>query len=155
MEQLNFMPRSVSKQVWEGRIGALLSEMRDNDSAVIEVSEDASISGQFYDYLEEFCVHLQTANDKEEILLKRPWNDEETGETVFRLKDFEAFLKRNKFFEYKAHKIAQRLRDMGGESRLMKIKGRPVRVWVIPAYKISEIEVSTPKFGDKQTEAPF
>ena len=74
---------------------------------------------------------------------------------MFRLKDFEAFLKRNKFFEYKAHKIAQRLRDMGGESRQMKIKGRKIRVWVIPAYKVSEIEVSTPKFGDKQTEAPF
>ena len=155
MEQLNFMPRSVSKQVWEGRIGGLLTEMKDNESAVIEVAEDASISGQFYDYLEEFCVHLQTANDKEEILLKRPWTDEEAGETLFRLKDFEAFLKRNKFFEYKTHKVAQRLRDMGGESRVMKIKGRPVRVWVIPAYQIAEVDMKPPKFQAEQSEAPF
>ena len=154
MEQLNFMPRSVSKQVWEGRIGGLLNEMKDNESAIIEVAEDASISGQFYDYLEEFCVHLQTANDKEEILLRRPWTDEEEGVTIFRLKDFEAFLKRNKFFEYKAHKIAQRLRDMGGNSRQMKIKGRPVRVWAIPAYTVNEVEFKTPKFGD-QKEVPF
>ena len=149
------MPRSVSKQVWEGRIGGLLTEMKDNESAVIEVAEDASISGQFYDYLEEFCVHLQTANDKEEILLKRPWTDEEAGETLFRLKDFEAFLKRNKFFEYKTHKVAQRLRDMGGESRVMKIKGRPVRVWVIPAYQIAEVDMKPPKFQAEQSEAPF
>ena len=71
---------------------------------------------------------MQKANDKEEILLKRPWTDEETNTTLFSLKDFEAYLKRNKFFEYKLHKIAQRLRDMGAQSRLMKIKGRPVRV---------------------------
>ena len=155
MEQLNFMPRSVSKQVWEGRIGSLLNDMKENESAIIEVAEDASISGQFYDYLEEFCVHLQKANDKEEILLKRPWTDEETGLTIFRLKDFEAFLKRNKFFEYKAHKIAQRLRDRGGESKLIRIKGRPVRVWQIPSFDVEEIDFNTPNFGNKTEEIPF
>ncbi len=155
MEQLNFMPRTVGKPIWEGRIGSLLTEMKDNESAIIEVAEDASISGQFYDYLEEFCVHLQKANDKEEILLKRPWTDEEVGITMFRLKDFESFLKRNKFFEYKSHKIAQRLRDKGGESKVIRIKGRPVRVWEIPSFESGEIEFNTPNFGKKQTEAPF
>ena len=154
MEQLNFMPRSVSKQIWEGRIGGLMNEMRDNESAIIDVAEDASISGQFYDYLEEFCAHMQKANDKEEILLKRPWTDEETNTTLFRLKDFEAYLKRNKFFEYKLHKIAQRLRDMGAQSRLMKIKGRPVRVWEIPAFDIADMDIKTPSFGSSEG-APF
>ncbi len=154
MEQLNFMPRSVSKQVWEGRIGGLMNEMRDNESAIIDVAEDASISGQFYDYLEEFCAHMQKANDKEEILLKRPWTDEETNKTMFRIKDFEAYLKRNKFFEYKLHKIAQRLRDMGAQSRLMKIKGRPVRVWEIPAFDNADVDINTPSFGSGEG-APF
>ena len=153
MEQLNFMPRSVSKQIWEGRIGALMNEMRDNESAIMEVAEDASISGQFYDYLEELCAHMQKANDKEEMLLKRPWTDEDEGLTYFRLKDFESFLKRNKFFEYKSHKIAQRLRDMGGESTLLKVKGKPIRVWIIPAFDSPEVEISTKTFN--QEEAPF
>ena len=145
MEQLNFMPRSVSKQVWEGRIGGLMNEMPDNESAIIDVAEDASTSGQFYDYLEEFCAHLQKANDKEEILLKRPWTDEETNTTLFRLKDFEAYLKRNKFFEYKLHKIAQRLRDMGGQSRLMKIKGQ-ARAGV-GNFDAADVDIKTPSFG--------
>jgi len=155
MEQLNFMPRSVSKQIWEARIGALMNEMRDNESAIMEVAEDASISGQFYDYLEEFCAHMQKANDKEEILLKRPWTDEEEGVTYFRLKDFEAFLKRNKFFEYKSHKIAQRLRDKGGDSTVLRIKSRTVRVWQVPAFESGDIEFNSPNFGSEQTEAPF
>tara|TARA_R100000935_G_scaffold3050_1_gene8073 strand:+ start:1740 stop:3260 length:1521 start_codon:yes stop_codon:yes gene_type:complete len=154
MEQLNFMPRSVAKNQWEGRISTLMNEMRDNESAIIEVAQDASISGQFYDYLEEFCRHLQQAQDKEEILLRRPWTDEERGITYFRLKDFENFLKKNKFFEYKSHKIAQRLRDINGESVVLKIKGRSVRVWQIPSFESADIDLEPPKFGSQQ-EAPF
>jgi len=154
MEQLNFMPRSVAKQQWESRISTLLTEMRDNESAIIEVSQDASVSGQFYDYLEEFCRHLQQAQDKEEILLRRPWTDEDAELTYFRLKDFESFLRKNKFFEYKSHKIAQRLRDINGESVVLKIKSRATRVWKIPAFDSVDIEIDPPQFGN-QGEAPF
>lgn len=153
-EQLNLMPHTVAKNQWEGRISALLREMTENESAIVEVAEDASINGQFYDYLEEFCVMLQSAQDKEEILLRRPWTDEDEQKTYFRLKDFEAFLKKNKFFELKSHKIAQRLRDIHGESMLLKIKGRPVRVWKIPAFDSGDIELATPIFA-KKTESPF
>jgi hypothetical protein len=105
MEQLNTMPRTVSKQAWETRIGGLMREMTANESAIIDVAEDASTDGQFYDYLE-------------------------------------------------VYKIAQRLRDLGGESTLLKIKGRPVRVWKIPAYEAVELDLKTPDFG-REEEAPF
>ena len=153
MEQLNFMPRSVRKETWEARISALLNEMKENDAAIIEVAEDASTSGQFYDYLEEFCRHLQQAQEREEILLRRPWTDEEAHLTYFRLRDFENFLKKNKFFEYKSHKIAQRLRDINGSSTVMKISNRSVRVWAIPAHRNTDHEFNTPNL---QTEKePF
>ena len=154
MEQLNLMPRSVAKPQWESRISTLLNEMKDNESAIIEVAQDASTSGQFYDYLEEFCRHLQQAQDKEEILLRRPWTDEENGITFFRLKDFENYLKKNKFFEYKSHRIAQRLRDINGESVVLKIKGRSVRVWKIPAFDNAEVDLDARQFGSNR-EAPF
>jgi hypothetical protein len=150
LEQLNFMPRSVAKQTWESRISTLLNDMKENESAIVEVSQDASIAGQFYDFLEEFCRHLQTAQDKEEILLRRPWTDEETSKTYFRLRDFENYLKKNKWFEYKSHRIAQRLRDINGESTVLKIKSRPVRVWVIPAFESMDIEIDPPKFETKE-----
>tara|TARA_R110000823_G_scaffold142086_1_gene271870 strand:- start:247 stop:690 length:444 start_codon:yes stop_codon:yes gene_type:complete len=144
------MPRSVSKPQWEGRISTLLNEMKDNESAIIEVAVDASVSGQFYDYLEEFCRHLQVAQDKEEILLRRPWTDEDQSLTYFRLKDFENFLKKNKFFEYKSHRIAQRLRDINGSSVVLKIKGRAVRVWQIPSFSVFDVEIDAPKFGSPE-----
>ena len=153
MEQLNQMPMTMSKQNWETRISTLMSEMRDNESAIMEVAQDASINGQFYDYLEEFCRHLQQAQDKEEILLRRPWTDEERGTTYFRLRDFEGHLKKNKFFELKTYKIAQRLRDIHGESIVMKIKGRSVRVWAIPSFDVSDVDIEAPHFQSE--EVPF
>ena len=153
MEQLNQMPMTMSKQNWETRISTLMSEMRDNESAIMEVAQDASINGQFYDYLEEFCRHLQQAQDKEEILLRRPWTDEERGTTYFRLRDFEGHLKKNKFFELKTHKIAQRLRDIHGESIVMKIKGRSVRVWAVPSFEVSDVDIEAPHFQSE--EVPF
>ena len=107
----------------------------------------------FYDYLEEFCRHLQQAQDKEEILLKKPWTDEDKNITYFRLKDFENFLKKNKYFEFKSHKIAQRLRDINGESIVLKIKNRSVRVWSIPSFDVADVDISAPDFH--QEEVPF
>ena len=104
--------------------------------------------------MEEFCRHLQQAQDKEEILLRRPWTCEDSNLTYFRLRDFEGFLKKNKFFEYKSHKIAQRLRDINGESVVLKIKGRAVRVWSIPAFENADVDLSPPDFG-KEQEIPF
>ncbi len=154
VEQLNHMPRTASKQQWEARINQLLQDMTETEGSIVEVSEDASIDGQFYDYLEEFCTTLQQANTKEELLLRRPYIDEEEGRTYFRLKDFEAHLRKNKFFEYKSHKIAQRLRDRNGESVVLKIKGKALRVWAIPSFASAPVEVDTPNFQTTQ-EPPF
>jgi hypothetical protein len=155
LNQLNFMPKTQEKRSWEARINHLLSEMSSTEGAIIEVSQDASVDGQFYDYLEEFCTNMQQAQDREEILLRRPYTDEEEQVTYFRLKDFESYLKKNKFFEYKSHKIAQRLRDRNGMSKLLKIKGKPVRVWALPAFESMQGEIKTPDFGGNNEEAPF
>ena len=152
MEQINFMPRTMAKQAWEAGINNLLSHMIETEGAVISTPEDTSLRGQFYDLLEEFSTHMQTAVDKEEILLRRPWTDPEDNRTYFRLKDFESFLKRNKFFEYRSNKVAQRLRDMDGRAEQFRIKGRTVRCWSIPAFAKIEEEFSS-KFEDD--DVPF
>ena len=134
-------------------MNSLLGQMVDTEGAVISTSEDTSLRGQFYDMLEEFSTHMQSAMDKEEILLRRPWTDEKEGRTYFRLKDFEAFLKRNKFFEYRSNKIAQRLRDIDGRSEQFRIKGRTVRCWSIPAF--AKIEEAFESRFDDEEDIPF
>ena len=153
MEQINFMPRTITRAAWEALMNGLLSQMVGTEGAVISTSDDISLRGQFYDLLEEFSTHMQSALDREEILLRRPWTNEEEGRTYFRLKDFEAFLKRNKFFEYKSNKIAQRLRDMNGAAEQFRIKGRTVRCWSIPAFAKVAGEFES-RFGDEE-DVPF
>jgi hypothetical protein len=152
MEQINFMPRTITRQAWEAQMNSLLGQMVDTEGAVISTSADTSLSGQFYDMLEEFSTHMQSAMDREEILLRRPWTDEEEGRTYFRLKDFEAFLKRNKFFDYRSNKIAQRLRDIDGKAEQFRIKGHMVRCWSIPAYTKIDEEFSS-RFDEE--DIPF
>ena len=152
IEQINFMPKSLVKGAWETKINALLEEMLTTDGSIMEVSQDASITGQFYDHLEDFCCGKQQATDRDEILLRRPYTDEDEALTYFRLKDFETYLKKNKFFEFKSHKIAQRLRDINGVAVSVKIKGKAIRVWKIPSFTASP-DISAPSI--KAKEAPF
>ena len=60
-------------------MNSLLGQMVDTEGAVISTYEDTSLRGQFYDMLEEFSTHMQSAMDKEESLLRRPWTDEKEG----------------------------------------------------------------------------
>ena len=154
IEQLNFYPPTVTRQQWEQRLNALLINMTETEGSIITASEDASIDGQFYEYLEEFCVHLQTAEDKEEILLRRPWSDPEKGLTYFRLKDFMAHLRKNKFFEYKTHQVSQRLRDISGQPCFLKIKNKTVRCWQLPSYENTDMSVEPRDLGGEE-EMPF
>jgi len=153
IDQLNFMPPTVGRPIWENRLGSLLRDMTETEGGIMEASDDASLKGAFYEYLEDFCRNMQTASNKEEILLRRPFTDEEEGYTYFRLRDFENYLKRNRFFDFKIHKIAQRLRDIQGQSATLRIKGRVVRVWQIPAFEVPTTDVPTPNF--EVDDVPF
>jgi len=154
VEQLNFMPRTLTKPAWETRINSLLTDMQETEGSVVEVSEDASINGRFYDYLEEFCTGMQQAEERDQIIFRRPYTDDDAGKTFFRLKDLELFLTKANFRAYRSHQIAQRLRDMNGEAVQLRIKGRPVRVWAIPSYAPVETNVDTPNFGN-DSDVPF
>ena len=153
IDQLNFLPPTVNRPMWENRLGSLMRDMTETEGGIMEASDDASLKGAFYEYLEDFCRNMQTASNKEEILLRRPWTDEEEGYTYFRLRDFENYLKRNRFFDFKTHKIAQRLRDIQGESATLRIKGRVVRVWRIPSFETPTTDVPVPDF--EVDDVPF
>jgi hypothetical protein len=132
MQKINLMPPTLKKQEWETLINGLMKQMVEAE-AITEAPQDTSEEGRFMDLLEEFCTHLQTAMDREELLMGRPWTHEEESLTYFRLKDLEAFLMRNKFI-MSTVKIAQRLRDIQGTPHSITVKNRTIRTWRIPAF---------------------
>ena len=72
---------------------------------------------------------------------------------VNRRKKLLDYLKKNKFFEFRRNKIGKHLRDIQGENTVMKIKGKAVRVWKIPSFDSSDVQINIPSFKPK--ESPF
>jgi hypothetical protein len=144
MEKINILPPTLRKQDWEQLLNSLLREMVELEQ-IQEASEDTSITGRFTDLVEEFCTHLQQAIDRDEILMGRPWTSEEEGKVYFRIKDLEAHLKRNNFAGLSAPKMAQRLRDLGGDPHSLFLKGRTTRVWKLPRFEKQDAPFDTPE----------
>jgi len=151
VDKINVLPPTLRKQDWEQMLNALLKEMVESEQ-IQEATDDTSITGRFVDLLEEFCTHLQQAMDRDEILLGRPWTDEEEAKTYFRMKDLEAHLKRNNFVGLTAPKMAQRLRDLGGEPIPLFLKGRATRCWRLPGFKKQDAPFNTP---EQKKRSPF
>jgi len=151
VERLNVLPPTLRKTDWENVLNALLKEMVETEQ-IVEASEDTSVTGRFLDLLEEFCTHLQQAMDRDEILMGRPWTNDEEARTYFRMKDLEAHLKRQNFTGLSLSKMAQRLRDLNGEPLSMFLKGRTVRCWRVPKFDKQDAPFETPV---QKTGSPF
>jgi len=151
VEKLNVLPPAVKKQDWEQLLNALLTEMVETEQITV-ASEDTTVTGQFNDLLEEFCTHLQQAMDRDEILLGRPWTSDDEGKTYFRMKDLYAHLLRNNFKGLSHPKMAQRVRDIGGEPISLFLKNRAVRCWRIPRFERQDAPFDTPE--QKKARSP-
>lgn len=152
MERINVLPPTLRKTDWEQVLAALLAEMVETEQ-ITEASEDTTVTGRFNDLLEEFCTHLQQAMDRDEILLGRPWTNEDEGRTYFRMKDLEAHLLRNNFKGMTAPRMAQRLRDISGEPISLFLKNRATRCWRIPRFEKQDSPFKTPE--QKKPRSPF
>ena len=151
VEKLNVLPPTLRRQDWEQVLNQLLREMVETEQ-IVEAPEDVGLTGRFNDLLEEFAAHLQQAMDRDEILMGRPWVNEEEAKVYFRMKDLESHLVRNNFKGLATAKIAQRLRDLGGEPISLFLKGRAVRCWKMPAFAKQDSPFATP---EQQKGSPF
>ena len=152
MEKINRLPPTVKKSDWEDHVNGLLIDMVETGS-IQEATEDVSTTGRFMDLLEDFTTHLQQALDKEEILMGKPWHDDE-GNVWFRLKDLTEHLKRNNFTELSRPKIIQRIRQRNGKDKPVNIKGRSQRVWIMPRFQAQEEPFKLPD-SLEDSGAPF
>ena len=144
METIDKMPPKMSERAWQGVIQNLLDTL-----TIIEVPQDASIEGQFQDLLESFCTDRAQAQTKEEILLGKPYTED--NKTFFRLSDLEAYLQRHNFRYFSRPKITARLRDIGADHSGQNIKGRFVNLWGVPSFNSQVDPFDLPDFSTEDT----
>lgn len=129
MEMINAMPQIPTKQAWNRIVSDAMEKV-----VVIEASPDASPEGAFWNHVEKFCTGKARAMSMEEMILGKPYFDEESGKTYFRLPDLESYLDRVRFKEFKTGKIASLLRDAGAQHHFEKLKGKGTNYWSMPAF---------------------
>ena len=153
MEQIRIMPPLLKISEWQDLVAMLMQDMSE-----IDVPEELTYKGQFYDFLEDFCTGRVQAMSPEELVLGKPWTED--GVTFFRIEALLKFLRNHRFDNYSRGQIQERLKEMNpdgnasGSKRFKDSKGewKTVRVWHIPEFKA---QVDVPDIEYKEAEVPF
>jgi hypothetical protein len=123
-EALDMIPMMIKEAKWAQLINGLMQ-----GATHITAPVDAGAYGQFYFHLVQFCVMKGQARDRDELLLGKPWADED-GVVWFRSTDLIAYLDRHRFRAYTSHKIWALLREnLGAEHRFVNINGSGCNIW--------------------------
>jgi hypothetical protein len=141
INQANIYPPKVRDAKWRQLMQDLLSTQ-----SIIEMPSDASPEGMLWEYLEQFCVGRAQCEEWDELpISSKPYTDRAEKRTYFRLKSFRDFLSRQRFRDLSSQKIPAILKELGAESRQVKIRGRKIDVWAVDAFEEPEFPLTPPK----------
>jgi hypothetical protein len=127
-ERSNTVYNFMNQSLWLKLLGPVM-----NNCTNIEAPPEVSRSGHFKELLEEFCTNRQKGLKKEDLMMGRPWENEETASHYFRLKDFQKYLVKENIRDYTRGQITQRIKHLGGGSDFLNIKGNGINVWKVPS----------------------
>lgn len=98
---------------------------------IIEAPVESSTMGHFMELLEEFCTNKHAAQNRDEIILGKPWLDPETDRYYFRLRDLMSHLENRKFTVWGRNVVSARLDEIGGR-HFFNIKKVGVNTYWVP-----------------------
>lgn len=139
MQVLNVMPICPKAPEWQEIVHKLLQEVNE-----VEVPVEATPVGQLWQHVEDFCTSRVQAKDNTELLLGKPWNYD--GVIHFRLRDFLAYLERQKWRTLQHSNIAMHFGEWKFGKRFMNVRGVGVNVYTVPAkaFEVQKEAFDTP-----------
>jgi hypothetical protein len=140
MEKLHICYKLMKQDTWVGQISSLMENV-----IKIETSEEVGTVGQFTELLEDFCTDNHKAEDKKDIILGRPWEDEESGRYLFRLRDLMAYFKRERYEEMSRGKVTTMIERLGGGKLFTIIDKKGVNLWWVPNTFAEKEQLHLPK----------
>lgn len=144
IEAINFYPMTLKTNNWKQLINSLLREVRE-----IEAPEDAGTIGQFLYHLEQFCTNRAPANSIDEILLGKPWHDNDR--TYFRSADLLKYLEQQRFRDLKGNQIyAVMKQDKDCKHHFSNLRGKGVNYWSVPAFEQQQKEFDVPTVPEEE-----
>jgi len=143
-ERIHLIPPTLKPVTWD----RMLQERLDKVER-IEAPEDAGPEGQFRFHLQNFCT-IGVSDEKDGLLRGRPWTDEENNLTHFVSGDLIRYLNSKKFYQFPVHEVYANIRKLEGKNKVLRIKGKTIRVWSVPIF-----EKQTEEFDLPDMEDPF
>ena len=123
--------RLMKADTWADRLHEALL-----NAGVREVPKDETLAEQFRLLLKDFLTDRHCGDSRDDLLLGRPWLDEETRRRVFRFKDLREFIEKKSSALHRLtnHRLGSLIAELGeGQSgkTTYRVKGETVQVrWV-------------------------
>ncbi len=142
LEQLRTLLPLYKQEAWMGRVQECLEQ-----AVMIEAPREVGTAGAFHDLLEQFCTDRHAAQARDEILLGKPWLDEDSGRYYFRLADLMSHLERVRFRDMTRQQVTARIREIGGGHDFFNLRGRGANVWWVgeEAFSVQSTPHATPR----------
>lgn len=137
---LKIMPCKLIYKKWAKIINTALNNMVE---VKIDEADDISIGNTFMTWLYYFFEQTAEAKNKTQILIGKPYKDQELKSYIFKPTDLFTFLETRNFRAYTTNDIRYKLKDIGGESTRYYIPENKAttRAWKLPFEALE-------KFGD-------
>lgn len=146
MEKMHRCYMPMKQETWTKIVAAAMDKVR-----VLEMSGDLSVQARLTELLEEFCTNRQRGSRREDLMVGKPWEDEETGRHYFRLRDLQRYLERENFKTLTRGALGELIKKMGGEAQQMSIRGHNRHVWSVPVAALQTTpEVPVPSLPRRE-----
>lgn len=129
VERLQKWPNFVKDDTWRGLVRERLARVQR-----APVPEDATKEGQLWVQLSRFCTGRSVGRSLDELLLGKPYTDEERGRTYFCSSDFLQYLGQHRMNGITQTELFRFLRKRGVEHHFSNVKGKGLNYWSVPAF---------------------
>jgi hypothetical protein len=126
VESHNILPNKISENAWRDLIRGLLDKVEE-----IEAPEDVGVKGEFFAMLEKYCSERIMAKHVDELLIGKPWLEEEW--VMFRSTDMIEWMRKKKL-NIGSREAWNYLREIKAKTKALQLKGKHIRVWMVPVF---------------------
>ena len=134
IRQFYTVMQPIPDSKWVKSVNALINPSLNENLVMCDIAPDAGPEGQMLKHLEDFCTNKSSARTKSELLLGKPWHEDE--KTFFRSADFLKYLDQQRFKGMKESDIFMVLKRRGADHVNFYIKGKHVTCWSVDSFKI-------------------
>lgn len=143
MMAINRLPPLMKRAPWERMIREKLESVE-----ILEAPEETRLNTRINQYVLQYLMNTPTTENKEELLMGRPWKDPATGKIFFRGNDLIKFLENNGI-RVEARKIWNSLRESGTHHKQMSINRMTVQLWCVDQPEEEETKMPEPNMGSE------